>query len=86
MLISRTQSVLSHDGSAVYITALRCNAYITTSNGCLYHSALRRTKLAERHAQQLSYYAQALEAICGKRPDKILIYSLPLGKALEITL
>ncbi len=41
-------------------------------------------KLKERHAEQLSYYARALEDICGKRPDKILIYSLPLGEALEI--
>ncbi len=40
--------------------------------------------LKDRHGDQLSYYAQALEQICEKRPDKILIYSLPLGKALEI--
>ncbi len=46
--------------------------------------ALATAKLKERHGEQLSYYARALEDICGKRPDKILIYSLPLGEALEI--
>ena len=45
---------------------------------------LAGAKLSERHAAQLSYYAQALEAICGKHPDKILIYSLPLGEAVEV--
>ena len=45
---------------------------------------LAAAKLKERHGEQLSYYARALEEICGKRPDKILIYSLPLGEALEI--
>lgn len=40
--------------------------------------------LGERHGEQLSYYALALAEICGKRPDKILIYSLPLGAAVEI--
>ena len=45
---------------------------------------LAAQKLKERHGEQLSYYARALEEICGKHPDKILIYSLPLGEALEI--
>ena len=45
---------------------------------------LATQKLAERHAQQLSYYAHAIREICGKAPEKILIYSLPLGMALEI--
>ena len=45
---------------------------------------LAAAKLRGRHGEQLSYYAQALEDICGKRPDQILIYSLPLGKALEM--
>ena len=46
--------------------------------------SLARTKLTERHRTQLSYYAAALERICGKRPDKVVIYSLPLGQALDI--
>ncbi|MBE6629858.1 MAG: hypothetical protein E7624_03290 [Ruminococcaceae bacterium] len=46
--------------------------------------SLAAKKLKERHGDQLSYYAKALEEICGRRPDKILIYSLPLGEALEI--
>ena len=50
----------------------------------LAHPALAADKLKARHAEQLSYYARALEDICGKRPDKIFIYSLPLGRALEI--
>ena len=48
--------------------------------------ALAAKKLSERHGEQLSYYACALGEICGKRPDKILIYSLPLGEAIEVKL
>ncbi len=50
----------------------------------LANKSLAAAMLGERHGEQLSYYARALEDICGKRPDKILIYSLPLGEALEI--
>ncbi|MBQ9080675.1 MAG: UvrD-helicase domain-containing protein [Clostridia bacterium] len=46
--------------------------------------SLAQAKLAKRHRTQLSYYAAALERICGKRPDKVVIYSLPLGQALDI--
>ena len=42
--------------------------------------------LSARHGRQLSYYAMALEEICGKRPDRILIYSLPLGGTVDVTL
>ena len=42
--------------------------------------------LSARHGQQLAYYARALQEICGKAPDKILIYSLPLGDAVEAIL
>lgn len=48
--------------------------------------AAAAAKLREHHGEQLSYYAQALFEICGRRPDKILIYSLPLGEAVEIEL
>lgn len=42
--------------------------------------------LTERHAQQLKYYALAIELIMGKKPDKIYIYSLALGDTIEIDL
>ncbi len=42
--------------------------------------------LSRRHGQQLAYYALALRALTGHAPDKVLIYSLPLGKALPVTL
>ena len=45
--------------------------------------ALAAAKLTARHGEQLRYYAKALQEICGKAPDKILIYSLPLGEAIE---
>ncbi len=45
---------------------------------------LAAAKLRERHGEQLSYYAQALEKIYGRHPDKTFVYSLPLGKALEM--
>ena len=47
---------------------------------------LAKELLSERHSQQLKYYAQAVEQIMDKRPDKILIYSLALGEAIEIDL
>ena len=45
---------------------------------------LAKQFLSERHAQQLKYYAQAIELIMGKKPDKIYIYSLALGDTIEI--
>ncbi len=45
---------------------------------------LAKQFLSERHAKQLKYYAQAIELIMGKRPDKIYIYSLAFGDAIEI--
>ncbi len=46
---------------------------------------LAQAKLTERHGTQLSYYAAALERICGRRPDRVVIYSLPLGRELDIS-
>ena len=48
--------------------------------------ALAAATLGARHKEQLRYYAKALEALCGRSPDRILLYSLPLGEALEIEL
>ena len=47
--------------------------------------ALATAKLTARHGTQLSYYAAALERICGSRPQRIVIYSLPLGRELDIS-
>lgn len=46
---------------------------------------LRRARefLFSRHGTQLSYYKKALFELTGKEPDKTVIYSLPLGTALE---
>ena len=52
----------------------------------LQHPDAAARSLTERHGKQLAYYAKALERICGKPPHKILIYSLPLGEAVEIDL
>ncbi len=41
-------------------------------------------KMQDRHGKQLEYYAMAIERFLGKAPDKILIYSLPYGEAVEI--
>ena len=38
--------------------------------------------LFERHGEQLHYYKEALHALCGRYPDRVLIYSLPLGEAV----
>ena len=41
-------------------------------------------KMQDRHGKQLEYYAMAIERFLDKRPDSILIYSLPYGEAVEI--
>ncbi|MBR5140276.1 MAG: UvrD-helicase domain-containing protein [Clostridia bacterium] len=46
--------------------------------------SLARETLNRKHAQQLSYYALAVERIFGKRPEVVEVYSLPLGKTVKI--
>lgn len=46
--------------------------------------ALVEAKMTQRHGKQLSYYAMAVERLLGKRPNKVYIYSLPFGDAVEI--
>ena len=46
--------------------------------------ALVIKKMKDRHGKQLEYYAMAIEKFLGRRPDSILIYSLPFGEAVEI--
>ncbi len=46
--------------------------------------ALVQKKLSAAHSRQLSYYNEALASIMGKAPDRVLIYSLPLGDSVEI--
>ncbi len=52
----------------------------------LQNEALVVEKMKTRHGKQLEYYAMAIERFVDKRPDKILIYSLPFGEAVEIKL
>ena len=46
--------------------------------------SLAQAKLNNAHAEQLSYYAEALHSMFGKYPKRVLIYSLPLGGTVEI--
>ena len=48
--------------------------------------SLLRKRMQERHGDQLTQYAAAVEEIFGVRPSKANIYSLPLGEALEISI
>lgn len=50
----------------------------------LKNKELAKKKLSSAHSRQLSYYSAALEEICGKRPNKVLIYSLPLGDSVAV--
>ncbi len=45
---------------------------------------LARRRLRDKHSTQLSYYALACEAVFGKAPRTVSVYSLPLGMCLEI--
>ena len=48
--------------------------------------SLLAKNLRDRHGVQLSYYAKAVKALFGKSPDSIYIYSVPLGKTVEISM
>ena len=41
---------------------------------------------ALRHREQLRYYAIAVEKMLGRKPDRILLYPLCLGRAVEVSL
>ena len=58
--------------------------YLTSDE--IKNKELAKAKLSAAHSRQLSYYCAALAEICGKRPDKVLIYSLPLCDSVEIDL
>lgn len=45
-----------------------------------------KARLRETHKYQLLQYKKAVSTIFGKEPDRIFIYSLPLGEAIEITI
>ena len=50
----------------------------------LANEAMAQKKLSEKHSQQLHYYSLAVEKIFGKKPTRVEVYSLPLGKTLEV--
>ena len=50
----------------------------------LENEELARKKLSDAHSLQLSYYALAVEEIFGKKPTRVEVYSLPLGKTVEV--
>lgn len=50
----------------------------------LSHPEAAGKKLISKHSQQLCYYAAACERILGRKPGHIYIYSLPLGREIEI--
>jgi ATP-dependent helicase/nuclease subunit A len=56
--------------------------YLTSEE--IHNEPLVIKKMQDRHGRQLEYYAMAIERFLGRRPDKILIYSLPFGEAVEI--
>lgn len=48
----------------------------------LCHRDAAAKKLWGRHRRQLGYYALVCEGMFGRRPDEVLIYSMPLGDTL----
>ena len=47
---------------------------------------LLTAKMKERHGEQLSYYALAVEQLLGQKPDEILVYVTAAGRAVSIAL
>ena len=50
----------------------------------LENPALAEKTLRAKHAQQLSYYAIAVEKMFGKKPERVEVYSLPLGQTVDV--
>lgn len=48
--------------------------------------ALAQRTLSQKHSEQLSYYALAVEKMFGKLPSRIEVYSLPLGDTVSVDL
>ena len=48
--------------------------------------SLLQKRMQEKHGDQLSQYAVAIEETFGQRPTKAYVYSLPLGDAVEISI
>lgn len=46
--------------------------------------ALLQRRMSERHGNQLACYAYAVRQLFGAAPDEIYIYSLPLGRTVQI--
>ena len=46
--------------------------------------ALLQKVLEERHGNQLACYAQAVRELFGRAPDGIFLYSLPLGRSIQM--
>ena len=46
--------------------------------------SLAKKVLNEKHSLQLGYYAKAIETIFGRAPRTVKVYSLPLGKTVDI--
>ncbi len=42
-----------------------------------------KKKLFDRHRLQLGYYCDAVEQLLGRRPDRVCLSPLPLGRAIE---
>ncbi|MBR6708947.1 MAG: helicase-exonuclease AddAB subunit AddA [Clostridia bacterium] len=40
--------------------------------------------LRERHGSQLAYYAEACRALFGRSPDRVCLYALAMGEAVEL--
>ena len=46
------------------------------------HALIEKMTIA--HGHQLSCYAEAVRQMFGRKPDQSYVYSLPLGRAIEI--
>lgn len=46
--------------------------------------SLAEKKLRDKHSMQLGLYSLAIEKIFGRSPDRVEVYSLPLGDTVSI--
>ena len=50
----------------------------------LENPSLAEAVLKDKHSLQLSYYSLAVEKMFGKRPTRVEVYSLPLGRTVDV--
>ena len=73
--------IIEQDDGSLILIDYKTDRLTATERKC---PELAARTLRAAHQNQLSYYAEAIEQMFGRRPAKTLIYSLHLGESVEV--